>query len=421
MAAELSPSQISKRMVSLVLAGGRGSRLMQLTDRRAKPAVPFGGKYRIIDFALSNCINSGIRRIYVLTQYKSHSLLRHLQRGWGYLKGEFGEFVDLLPAQQRVDEAMWYRGTADAVFQNVDILEAEGPEYVLILAGDHIYKQDYGQMLADHIASGADVTLGCVEVPRMEATGFGVLAVDARERVTSFVEKPADPPAMPGKPEVALASMGIYLFNAKFLYRVLRREATRETTSHDFGKDIIPELVGGKADVKAHRLQVSAIYTEGQPDAYWRDVGTIDAYWEANLDLTSVTPQLDLYDDFWPIFTYQRQLPPAKFVHDQGDRIGRATNSLVSGGCVISGGAVTQSLLFSGVRVNSYAKLRGAVVLDDVDIGRHARLSNVVIDSRVRIPEGLVVGEDAEEDARRFYRTQKGIVLITKPMIEALG
>lgn len=407
-------------MVALVLAGGRGSRLKQLTDRRAKPAVPFGGKYRIIDFALSNCINSGIRRSYVLTQYKSHSLLRHLQRGWGYLRAEMGEFVDLLPAQQRVDESMWYRGTADAVWQNVDIFEAEGPEYVLVLAGDHIYKQNYAAMLDHHIQTGADVTVGCVEVPRMEATGFGVLHIDDEQRVVSFVEKPADPPAMPGKPDIALASMGIYLFNASFLYDQLRRDAADANSAHDFGRDIIPFLVEAKANVRAHRLQQSAVYSEGQTEAYWRDVGTIDAYWEANLDLAAVTPALDLYDDFWPIYTYQHQLPPAKFVHDAGDRRGLALNSTVSGGCIVSGGEVNGSLLFSGVRVNSFSRLNNAVLLPNVWVGRNARLTNTVVDSRVVIPDGLVVGEDAEADAARFERTENGVVLITKPMIEAL-
>lgn len=412
--------QVHKRMVALVLAGGRGSRLKQLTDRRAKPAVPFGGKYRIIDFALSNCINSGIRRSYVLTQYKSHSLLRHLQRGWGHLRAEMGEFVDLLPAQQRVDEAMWYRGTADAVWQNVDILEAENPEYILVLAGDHIYKQNYAAMLEHHINTGADVTVGCVEVPRMEATGFGVLHIDDEQRVVSFIEKPADPPAMPGKPDIALASMGIYLFNAAFLYDELRRDSAGPNSAHDFGRDIIPYLVEQKANVIAHRLQQSAVYSEGQTEAYWRDVGTIDAYWEANLDLAAVTPALDLYDSFWPIYTYQLQLPPAKFVHDAGNRRGLALNSTVSGGCVVSGGEVNGSLLFSGVRVNSYSQLNGVVALPEVWVGRHARLTNTVVDSRVVIPDGLVVGEDAEDDAARFERTENGTVLITREMISAL-
>ena len=419
MSEDSAPRQLPRRSMALVLAGGRGSRLKQLTDRRAKPAVPFGGKFRIIDFALSNCINSGIRRIYVMTQYKSHSLLRHLQRGWGHLRAEMGEFVDLLPAQQRVDESMWYRGTADAVWQNIDILDAEGSDYVIILAGDHIYKQDYAAMLEDHVAKGADVTVGCLEVPRMEAVAFGVMAVDDEQRITDFLEKPADPPAMPGKPDIALASMGIYIFNTAFLFEQLDRDAGDPLSAHDFGRDIIPYLVP-RATVIAHRLGQSAIFSEGQDEAYWRDVGTIDAYWEANLDLTSVTPALDLYDQRWPIHTYQAQLPPAKFVFDEEDRRGVAINSMVSGGCVVSGATVRHSLLFSEVRVNSYAELTDAVVLPGCDIGRHARLTKVVVDRGVDIPEGLVVGEDAEADAARFHRTDKGVVLITRPMIEAL-
>lgn len=412
--------QLPRRAIALVLAGGRGSRLHQLTDRRAKPAVHFGGKYRIIDFALSNCINSGFRRIYVLTQYKSHSLLRHLQRGWSHFRAEMNEFVDLLPAQQRIDETMWYRGTADAVRQNVDIFKAEDPDHVIVLAGDHVYKMDYGAMLEDHVTSGAEVTVGCVEVPRMEATGFGVMAMDEARRVTGFLEKPADPPGMPGKPDIALASMGIYIFNAKFLYELLAQDAASGESSHDFGKDIIPYLVANGHKVLAHSLTQSGIVGEGQTEPYWRDAGTIDSYWEANIDLTSVTPALDLYDELWPVYTYQAQLPAAKFVWDEGDRRGAALDSIVSGGCVVSGGIVSQSLLFSQVRVNSYARLDGAVVLPRGDIGRHARLSRVIVDSGCRIPEGMVVGEDPEEDARRFHRSPDGIVLITRDMLEAL-
>lgn len=412
--------QLPRRAIALVLAGGRGSRLHQLTDRRAKPAVHFGGKYRIIDFALSNCINSGFRRIYVLTQYKSHSLLRHLQRGWSHFRAEMNEFVDLLPAQQRIDERMWYRGTADAVWQNVDIFKAEDPDHVIVLAGDHVYKMDYGAMLEDHVASGAEVTVGCVEVPRMEATGFGVMAMDEARRVTDFLEKPADPPGMPGKPDIALASMGIYVFNAKFLYELLERDAADGESNHDFGKDIIPYLVANGHKVLAHSLTQSGIVGEGQTEPYWRDAGTIDSYWEANIDLTSVTPALDLYDELWPVYTYQAQLPAAKFVWDEGDRRGAALDSIVSGGCVVSGGIVCQSLLFSQVRVNSYARLDGAVVLPRSDIGRHARLSRVIVDSGCQIPEGMVVGENPEEDARRFHRSPDGVVLITRDMLEAL-
>ncbi|UEM03497.1 glucose-1-phosphate adenylyltransferase [Skermanella rosea] len=409
-----------RRAIALVLAGGRGSRLKQLTDRRAKPAVHFGGKFRIIDFALSNCINSGFRRISVITQYKSHSLLVHLQRGWGFLRGEINEFVDFLPAQQRIDETSWYQGTADAVYQNLDILQGHGAEHVLILAGDHIYKMDYAAMLAWHISRGADVTVPCVEVPRMDATGFGVMHVDDHDQVVSFLEKPADPPAIPGKPDKALASMGIYVFNAKFLYDQLRRDAADPTSSRDFGKDLIPYLVP-RAKVMAHRFQDSCIYS--QPDAapYWRDVGTIDAYWEANLDLTKVTPDLNLYDRQWPIFTYQEQLPPAKFVFDSDDRRGMAVDSLVSGGCIISGARITQSLLFSSVRANSYSSLTEAVVLPQCDIGRHARLTKVVVDRGCRIPDHLVVGENPDEDARRFHRTESGVTLITRDMLARLG
>jgi len=409
-----------RRAVALVLAGGRGSRLKQLTDRRAKPAVYFGGKFRIIDFALSNCINSGFRRIGVLTQYKSHSLLRHLQRGWGYLRGEMNEFVDLLPAQQRISETAWYQGTADAVFQNLDILRSHEPEYVLILAGDHIYKMDYGALLLDHIARKADVTVPCVEVPRMQATGFGVMHVDEQRRVIGFVEKPADPPAIPGKPDRALASMGIYVFNAEFLFEQLERDAADPASSRDFGKDLIPYLVP-RARVMAHDFADSCIQDGPGDEPYWRDVGTIDAYWEANIDLTRVTPALNMYDRDWPIFTYQEQLPPAKFVFDDANRRGMAVDSLVSGGCIISGSVVRQSLLFSSVRVNSYSELTECVVLPECDIGRRCRLTKVVIDRGVDIPEGLVVGEDAELDAARFYRTENGVCLITRDMIDRLS
>jgi glucose-1-phosphate adenylyltransferase len=412
--------RISRRSVALILAGGRGSRLMDLTDTRAKPAVYFGGKYRIVDFVLSNCLNSGIRRIYVATQYKSHSLLRHIQRGWGMLRGEMNEFIDLLPAQQRVDERHWYRGTADAVFQNIDILRAEGPDFVVVLAGDHIYRQDYGLMLEAHLASGADVTVGCVTVPRAEATAFGVMDVDENERVIGFLEKPAEPPGLPGDPDHTLASMGIYVFTADLLYDELVRDSEITSSSHDFGKDFIPHLVK-HANVRAHRLKDSAIYSEGQPNPYWRDVGTIDAYWSANIDLTAVTPELDLYDDKWPIWTYQLQLPPAKFVFDQEGRRGFAVDSIVGEGSIISGSTVKRSVIGTEVRVNSYGQLEGAVVLPRVDIARRARLSNVVIDRGARIPEGLVVGEDPKEDARRFHRTESGITLITQAMLDALG
>jgi glucose-1-phosphate adenylyltransferase len=387
---------------------------------RAKPAVFFGGKTRIIDFALSNALNSGIRRIGVATQYKAHSLIRHLQRGWNFFRPERNESFDILPASQRVSETQWYEGTADAVYQNIDIIEAYGPEYMVILAGDHIYKMDYELMLGEHVDSGADVTVGCLEVPRMEATGFGVMAVDGKGRITAFVEKPADPPAMPGKPDTALASMGIYVFRTKFLMEQLRRDAAEKGSSRDFGKDIIPYVVKhGKA--VAHSFSRSCVRSSFEREAYWRDVGTIDAYWEANIDLTDVTPELDIYDRDWPIWTYAEIKPPAKFVHDEDGRRGSAVSSLVAGDCIISGSALRRSLLFTGVRANSFSALDEAVVLPDCTIGRHARLRKVVIDRGVHVPEGLVVGEDPVLDAKRFRLTEGGVCLITQKMIDAVA
>ena len=410
---------LPKRTVALVLAGGRGSRLKNLTDRRAKPAVYFGGKFRIIDFALSNCLNSGIRRIGVITQYKSHSLMRHLQRGWAFLKSEMNEFVDLMPAQQRVDEESWYRGTADAVYQNQDILASYGADYIVVLAGDHIYKMNYALMLADHVAKGRECTVGCIAVPRAEATAFGVMAVDDKHVITDFVEKPADPPPMPGDPERSLASMGIYIFNARYLYKELERDINDPNSSHDFGKDIIPRAVRN-AQAAAHPFDLSAVGTKMNTEPYWRDVGTIDAYWDANIDLTATDPLLNLYDVDWPIWTYQPQLPPAKFVHNQADRRGMAIESMVSGGCIISG-AVFRSVLFSSVRVHSHSTVAWAVILPGVQIGRGARVSRVVIDRGCEIPDGMVIGEDAEADAQRFYRTDNGITLVTREMLERLA
>ena len=405
--------------MAYVLAGGRGSRLYELTDRRAKPAVYFGGKTRIIDFALSNALNSGIRRIGVATQYKAHSLIRHLQRGWNFFRPERNESFDILPASQRVSETQWYEGTADAVFQNIDIIDAYNPEYMVILAGDHIYKMDYEPMLQQHMDQNADVTVGCLEVPRLEATGFGVMRVDVADRIESFFEKPADPPGIPGNPDMALASMGIYVFQTKLLFELLRRDAADSQSTRDFGKDIIPYVVSsGKA--VAHRFSGSCVKGEAEAEAYWRDAGTVDAYWEANIDLTSVIPALDLYDHSWPIWTYGEITPPAKFVHDEDARRGTALNSLVAGGCIVSGAHVRKSLLFSGVNVHSHAYVHGSVVQPYVDIGRAARLRNVVIDRGVVIPPGLVVGEDAALDAQRFRRTEKGVVLITQPMIDRL-
>ncbi len=411
---------IARRTLALVLAGGRGSRLKDLTDRRAKPAVHFGGKFRIIDFALSNCMNSGMRRIGVITQYKSHSLLRHLQRGWSFLRNEMNEFVDLLPAQQRVNEESWYQGTADAIYQNLDIIRnSTPPEYIVVLAGDHIYKMDYSIMLADHAASGRGVTVGCIEVPREEAKGFGVMAVDENRLIVDFVEKPADPPPMPGNPELSLASMGIYVFTAEYLYRLLEEDAVDPNSEHDFGKNLIPKAVA-EQQALAHPFSMSAIANPPYSRAYWRDVGTVDAYWAANLDLASASPELNMYDKDWPIWTYQEQLPPAKFVHDLDGRRGEAINSLVSGGCIVSGSTIRNSVLFSNVLVRSYSQIDQAVILPDVQIGRGCRLNKVVIDRRVQLPDGLVIGEDAELDAQRFFRSENGVVLVTRKMIEAL-
>jgi glucose-1-phosphate adenylyltransferase len=414
------PQPLARDAMAYVLAGGRGSRLKELTDTRAKPAVYFGGKTRIIDFALSNALNSGIRRIGVATQYKAHSLIRHLQRGWNFFRPERNESFDILPASQRVSETQWYEGTADAVYQNADIIEPYGPEYMVILAGDHIYKMDYEMMLQQHVDSGADVTIGCLEVPRMEATGFGVMHVDERDVIIDFVEKPSDPPGIPGNPDMALASMGIYVFHTKFLMDILRKDAADPNSSRDFGKDIIPYIVQhGKA--VAHRFAESCVRSETEAHAYWRDVGTVDAYWQASIDLTDIVPELDMYDGSWPIWTYSEITPPAKFVHDIEGRRGSAVSSLVAGNCIISGASIHKTLLSTGCRINSFSKLDQAVVLPEVVVSRHARLTNVVVDRGVIIPEGLVVGEDPELDAKRFRRTESGICLVTQGMIDKLG
>ncbi|WP_176451995.1 glucose-1-phosphate adenylyltransferase [Rhodoferax sp. TH121] len=416
----MQPHMLVRRTIALVLAGGRGSRLKQLTDRRAKPAVYFGGKFRIVDFALSNCVNSGIRRIGVITQYKSHSLLRHLQRGWSFLRAELNEMVDLLPAQQRVDEEHWYRGTADAIYQNLDIIQSSRPEYVVVLAGDHIYKMDYSLMLKDHVESGAGCTVGCIEVPRAEATAFGVMAVDTARKITDFVEKPANPPAMPGNDTVSLASMGIYIFDSQYLYDLLEDDLANPESSHDFGKDVIPRVVREGRAV-AHPFSMSCVSSTPDAEPYWRDVGTIDAFWSANLDLASVTPELDIYDTNWPIWTSQRQLPPAKFVQDADGKHGQTINTMVSGGCIVSGSIVSNSVLFSNVRVHSFCLIDQAVLLPEVTIGRGCRLSRVVVDRGCTLPEGLVIGEDAEADAARFERTENGVVLVTKDMLMKLS
>ncbi len=406
-------SRLTRDTLALILAGGRGSRLKHLTAWRSKPAVPFGGKFRIIDFPLSNCINSGIRRIGVLTQYKAHSLILHIQKGWGFLRGEFGEFVELWPAQQRVAETAWYAGTADAVFQNLDIIRNHNPEYILVLAGDHIYKMDYGAMIAYHVESGADMTVGCLEVEASRASEFGVMSVDKDNRVQSFMEKPAKPETIPDMPNHCMASMGIYVFNRAFLFEQLRKDADTPGSSHDFGKDIIPAVI------KRYRVMA---YTFRDPlsgeQAYWRDVGTLDAFWEANLELIGVTPPLNLYDKNWPIWTYQEQLPPAKFVFDDEARRGMAVDSMVSGGCVISGATVRHSLLFSNVRVNSYAYVADSVVLPDVTIGRNCTIRNAILDRYCHIEEGSVIGLDPEADRRAgFLVSEGGVTLVTPEML----
>jgi len=409
----------SRHTMAYVLAGGRGSRLKELTDKRAKPAVYFGGKSRIIDFALSNAMNSGIRRIGVATQYKAHSLIKHLQRGWNFYRAERNESFDILPASQRVSENQWYEGTADAVYQNIDIIDSYAPKYMIILAGDHVYKMDYEMMLEEHVNSGADVTIGCLEVSQEEAKAFGVMHVDEQDYVTDFLEKPSDPPTIPGKPNTCLASMGIYVFETQFLFDQLRRDAETEGSDRDFGKDIIPYLVKhGK--VFAHRFNKSCIRSVPGGEAYWRDVGTVDSYWEANLDLATIEPGLNLYDRDWPIWTYAEITPPAKFIHDQDGRRGSAISSLVAGGCICSGSRIDRSLLFTGVHAHSYSRIKQSVVLPYVSVNRGARIKNAVIDRGVNIPHGLIVGEDPEEDARRFRITDKGVVLITQKMIDQL-
>lgn len=407
--------RITQRSMVFVLAGGRGSRLKELTDRRVKPAVPFGGKARIIDFALSNAVNSGIRKMAIATQYKAHSLIRHTQRGWNFFRAERNEFLDVLPASQRGGNESWYKGTADAVTQNIDIVDSYNVDYVIILAGDHIYKMDYEIMLRQHVETGADVTVGCLTVPRQEATAFGVMATDNDGRITSFLEKPADPPSMPDNPDMALASMGIYVFDWKFLRDLLIKDAEDPNSSNDFGNDLIPDIVkNGKA--MAHRFDESCVRAEGAP-AYWKDVGTVDAFWQAHIDLTNFTPELDLWDKNWPIWTYNESVPPAKFIHDERDRRGMAISSMVSGGCIISGTEVRNSVLFTNVHTNSYAVLDHAVILPDVVVHRSARLRQVVVDGGVVIPEGLVVGEDPHEDAKWFRVTDRGITLITQDML----
>ena len=409
--------RLSRKAMAFVLAGGRGSRLKELTDRRAKPAVYFGGKTRIIDFALSNALNSGIRKMAIATQYKAHSLIRHVQRGWSFFRAERNEYLDILPASQRMDEINWYRGTADALAQNIDIIDSYGIDYVVVLAGDHIYKMDYEVMLQQHVDTRADVTIGCLTVPRQEATAFGVMGVDPTLRITSFLEKPADPPGIPGDEANALASMGIYVFDWKFLRDILIRDRDDPNSSHDFGNDIIPEIVK-KGKAMAHRFSDSCVTTGTEDEPYWRDVGTIDAFWQANIDLTDFTPKLDIYDRSWPIWTYAELAPPAKFIHDEDGRRGQAISSLVTGDCIISGSEIRNSLLFTGCRTHSFSSLNHVVALPRVVVNRKADLSHCVLDADVVIPEGLVVGADPEEDARWFRRTEGGIVLITQDMLD---
>jgi len=404
-------SKLTSETLAIVLAGGRGSRLKALTDWRAKPAVPFGGKFRIIDFPLSNCINAGIRHISVLTQYKSHSLQRHLQRGWGFLSGQFGEFVEVLPAQQRTGEG-WYEGTADAIYQNLDIMRHYNFGYVLVLAGDHIYKMDYGKMVAAHADSGADVTVGCIPVPLKEATEFGVMDIDTDNRIIEFAEKPANPKAMADDAGKALASMGIYVFSAEYLSKRLIEDAQDPDSVHDFGKDIIPDAIKN-----ANIFAFPFINGNTGAPGYWRDVGTIDAYWEANINLADIQPELDLYDQKWPVWTNQEQLPPAKFAFDDDERRGMAVDTMLSGGCLITGATVRHSVLFSNVRVHSFSEVVDSVILPDVEIRRGCRIKRCVIDKGATLPEGTVIGEDAVEDAKRFYISEGGIVLVTPDML----
>jgi glucose-1-phosphate adenylyltransferase len=404
-------SRLTRSTMAMIMAGGRGSRLGALTEIRAKPATPFGGKFRIIDFPLSNCVNSGIRQVFILTQYKAHSLIQHVQRGWGYLRGEFGEFIQIVPAQQQVDES-WYKGTADSIYQNLDLIREHGPEHVLILAGDHIYKMDYGPMIAFHTKNNADITVGVIQVPLHEATGFGVMTLDEEHRVVRFDEKPVNPQAVPGNPEAAMASMGIYVFNRDFLIKTLEADAADTESDHDFGKNIIPDSI---RDCQVFAYAFHDVKTRAQ--SYWRDVGTIDAYYRANLELIYVRPELNLYDSQWPIWTYQEQLPPAKFVLDAPGRTGRATNSMVSGGCIVSGASVHQSLLFSNVVVHEGTELLRTLVLPGARIGKKCRISRAIIDKRCQIPDHTVIGEDHANDAKRFTVTEEGIVLVCPHML----
>ncbi len=404
-------SRLTRSTMAMIMAGGRGSRLGALTEIRAKPATPFGGKFRIIDFPLSNCVNSGIRQVFVLTQYKAHSLIQHVHRGWSYLRGEFGEFIQIIPAQQQIDEN-WYKGTADSIYQNLDFIREHDPEQVLILAGDHIYKMDYGPMIAFHAENKADITVGVIQVPLRDASSFGIMTLDEKRRIIRFDEKPSHPEPVPGNPEAAMASMGIYVFNRDFLIETLEADAADPESDHDFGKNIIPDSI---RNCRVFAYPFHDVRTSAQ--SYWRDVGTIDAYYQANLELIFVHPELNLYDSDWPIWTYQEQLPPAKFILDDPGRTGKATNSMISGGCIVSGASVSQSLLFSSVVVDEGTELLRAVVLPEVHIGKKCRISRAIIDKRCQIPDNTVIGEDRAEDARRFTVTEEGVVLVCPNML----
>lgn len=400
----------SENALAIILAGGNGSRLKSLTRWHSKPAVPFGGKYRSIDFPLSNCINSGIRRIGIMTQYKSHSLNTHIQKGWNFLRSELGEFIDLIPAQQRVKNA-WYQGTADAIFQNLDIISDIDPAYILVLAGDHIYKMDYSELIHYHAEQNADVTVGCIEIAKKEANGFGIVSIDEDNWITRFTEKPANPETMPGRPNTCLASMGIYVFSKDFLFEQLQQDSIDRESSHDFGKDILPKVL------EQYKMSAYLFRDDHGSPAYWRDVGTVEAYYEANMDLVSVTPELNLYDESWPIWTYQAQLPPAKFVFDDDTRRGYAVDSMVSAGCIISGAKMRRSVLSNNVRVNSFSEIDECVILPDVEIGRSCRIRKAVIDQGCYIPPGTIIGYNREDDEKRFDVSPNGVVLVSKEML----
>ena len=405
-------SRLTSGTLAVIMAGGRGERLRDLTANRCKPATPFGGKFRIIDFPLSNCVNSGIRQIFIMTQYKGQSLIQHVQRGWSYLRGEFGEFVDVVPAQQQIGEH-WYRGTADCVYQNLDLIRTHRPKHVLVLAGDHIYKMDYGPLVASHVAKGADITVGVVEVSREKAREFGVLSVTEWNRVTKFAEKPQQPEPIPGRPDVALASMGIYVFNGRLLEKLLMEDAKAAASKHDFGRNIIPPAI--------ESLQVFAYpFTDVKTRAqnYWRDVGTVDAYYDANIELVHVAPELNLYDEEWPIWTYQQHVPSAKFILDEDGRRGMAINSIVSGACIISGAIVNQSLLFSNVHVDERSSVYRSVVLSNVRIGTGCTIRQAILDEGCEVPDGMQIGVDRSADAARFHVTEGGVVLVTPEMLQ---